>query len=158
MKTLIKKIAPWFIFIGLIGWAFGLTYTGLSIVHQDTIQYGTYTWNFFRIDTSQYLQSIEHSLTDNAIINIVPTTPGLPQAPNWTDILSILKFAFNTLFIWVFNCIIYALNWVILAPIKIVLYPVNIIYAIMGLNTASNDWIQATIMLYNFEIPLIPAI
>ncbi len=158
MKTLIRKLAPWFIIIGLIGWAFGLTYAGISVVHQDSIQYGTYTWNFFRIDTKQYLQAIEYSLTDNAIFNIVPAEPQLPQAPNWNDVLSILKFAFNALFIWVFNCIIYALNWVILAPLKLLLYPINILYAIFGLNTASNEWIKGTIMLYNFEIPQIPPI
>lgn len=158
MKTLIKKIFPIILIVGLIGWAFGITYTGFSIVNQKSINYGVFTWTYYEFDVKQYLQSIEASLTDSNVFNVVPTAPQLPTAPNWSDVLSVLKFAFNSLFIWVFNCIIYALNWVILAPLKLVLYPLNILYAIFGLNTANADWIQAFNTLYSFEIPLIPPI
>lgn len=158
VMTIVKKVFPLILIVGLIGWAFGITYTGLSILETKTITYGTYTWTYYHFNVHDYIKAIEHSLTDAAVMQIIPETPQLTKAPNWSDILSVLKWAFNTFFIYVFNCIIYALNWTLLAPLKIILYPVNVFYALFGLNTAHNDYITGMQMLYSFEIPQIPPI
>lgn len=157
LKTILKQTWIWFLLVGSVLVAFGISQIdGLTVVSQQTTQIGTWTWTYYKIDVARYLQNLDYSLADSTIINIVPTTPTLPQAPNWANILTVLKWAFNTLFIFIFNCIIYSLNWVVLAPLKILIYPVNLFYALLGINTSSADYIQAVKMIYSFEIPLIP--
>ena len=158
IKTILKNSYLWLIIIGCIGWAFGLTYTGLSIVSQETVNYGTYNWTFYRINVYAYIKSIETAINGTGIENIFPNPPTFTTTPNWADILSILKWFVNTGVIYVTNCIIFVLDYIIVVPTQLVLYPVNLIYALLGLNTADQSWIQAINTIYNWQIPYIPYI
>lgn len=157
-RNVFKQSYTWFIIIGLIGYAFGLTYTGVSIIAKESIDYGSYTWTYWRIDTFEYVKSLETSLDINNLSNIDIIPPTLPQAPNWSDILKVLKYFVSVGFIYVFNWIIFVLDFILLKPLQLLLYPINIFYALLGLDTANTGWIQIFKNLYSANIPYIPYI
>ena len=158
IKSILKNSLTWIIIIGCIGWAFGLTYTGFSIITETSINYGSYTWTFYKVDVHSYIKSIETSLTGVGIENIIPEMPTFTGAPDWANILSVVKFLVNTILIYVTNWIIYILDLIIVVPTQLILYPYNIILSLLGLNTADQSWINALKSIYNWQVPYIPYI
>ena len=157
MTKLLKYIIPFSILLGTILVAFGLSNVeGATIIHNESINYGTYTWTYKVIDLKLYLQNLEEQLNINTVISMFPNQPELPTTPADTDILGWIKFVASILLQYIANWIIYALNYLLLAPLKIILYPANIIITILGLNTTEESYIKVLRSIYQFQLPYIP--
>lgn len=156
---IIRRIMPITIIVGTILVAFGISQIdGATIIENRSITYGTYIWEYKYFNVYQYIKNLNYSLNNLNFNSMIPSQPILPNTPNSTwDILGWIKFIGSVVLIYVANWVIYALNWLILMPIKLtVLYPLNVILSILGLNTTNNDYIVVITELYNWSIPYIP--
>ena len=160
MTTLIKRITPFIILLGVVLIAFGLhRIQGFTVVTQKSIVYGPdYTWTYFEIDFGKYLQNLETSISFDQFPEVFGITiPTLPVKPaNNADVVGWLNFTAKLISVYLLNWIIFALNNLVLIPIKLLLYPTNVILAVLGINTSNNDFIVAFKGLYSLNIPLIP--
>lgn len=153
-KHILKSLAPWIIIVGLVIWAFGIYQSGMSVVEQRSINYGTFTWYYYRINVSQYLQNLQESFDITQLKNIkieVPELPLIEIKNGWDVAKSILNGV-----TFVINGAIMIVNAVIIAPTKVIFYPVNIIFSLLGLNTATEGWIGAFRLIYEWNIGYIP--
>ena len=156
MKTILKQTWWFFILLGSVTIAFGLNLTGFSVITQQNVQIGTFTWTFYKLDVSKYLQNLKSSLDLAQLGNLIPVAPQIPNAPKWTDVLSILKFLVNTFLTFIANWLIYIIQIAIIMPLQFMYYPINIILSILGLNTSNDSWVQAFTTIYKFRLPQIP--
>ncbi len=153
-KNILKSLTPWIIIVGLVVWAFGIYQSGMSVVEQQSINYGTFTWYYYRINVSQYIQNLQESFDITQLKQIkieVPELYTIKVNNGWDAVKNIINGV--TLLI---NGIILIANTILVAPLKIVFYPVNIIFSLLGLNTATEGWIGAFKILYELNIPYIP--
>lgn len=157
-KNILKSTAVFFILVGIFIYAFGIYKTGLTVIQQQQITYPNgFTWTFYKIDVPKYLQNIDYSLHSvdqfgNFGVGNIP----VPSA-SFKDVITALKTLLNWISFGI-NTVIHNISFLLVTPLKIFLYPLNVIYAIFGLNTSSNDWIAFTTSVYNFHIPYIPYI
>lgn len=157
MIKIVKTVLPFTILVGVFCFIYGLIDSTGTILHQQTIQYGSYTWTFYRFDTHQYLINLQTSGNITQLKQIVPSIPILPTTPTG-DILEVFNFLINIMLIYVTNWVIYIVNLAVIMPLKIILYPVNIILAILGINTAADNFIYTINWLYQANIPNVPYI
>lgn len=157
LKRIINLTLPILITIGTLLVAFGVAnINGLTVISQKSVEYGSFTWNYYYFDTHIYINNLENALNDTAITGIIPEPPQWNNTPP-TDILTFLPKIINAL-TYSFNWIIYALNWLLLAPLKILLYPINILISLFGFNTSNDNYIKIIQNLYNWQLPYIPSI
>lgn len=154
-KHILKTLAPWIIIVGLVIWAFGIYQSGMSVVEQRSINYGTFTWYYYRINVSQYLQNLQESFDINQLRNIRIEVPELPMYQKINNAADVAKAFLNGI-TFLINGVIMILNAAIVAPTKIIFYPFNIIFSLLGLNTATEGWIGAFKLIYEWNIPYIP--
>lgn len=159
LKRLTYLVLPFSILLGVLLISIHIfDINGMSVITKESINYyGKYTWTFYKLDLPQYVKNLETSIQIDQLTKIFPQVPTFPRTPSGIDVIEWLRWIGN-LFPYMVNWIIYIENIILLAPLKLLLYPVNILMAIFGLNTASNEAIQAFNMLYNINIPFIPYI
>ena len=111
MKNLLKKTFIPIITIGTLITAVWL-FQGVenwSVITRQSIQIGSYNWEFYSFDIRRYLGNLETSVNPKQLELLLPEFPMIPITPDWTDILSILKFIANNL-IFSPNMLIYIVN------------------------------------------------
>lgn len=157
LKRITYLVLPFSILLGVLLISIHIfDLDGLSVLTREQINYfGQYNWTYYRLDLPQYIKNLETSIQIDQLTKIFPQVPVFPRKPTSIDVIEWLSWI-GKLFPYIVNWVIYVSNIVILAPLKLLLYPISIILAILGLNTASNEAIQAFNILYNINIPMIP--
>lgn len=156
-KNLLNKIWIPTVMIGTILFALGVHYLGISIITEGQVNYGSYTWTYYKIDIVKYISNVEETVYSiGNIINMreMPTPPEIPNNVEW---INWIKFFVNM-------CI-YMVNWykwvfvdMFILAIKLFLYPIFIIGALLGINTSANGFFAAVREFYSFTIPNIQPI
>lgn len=159
MLRITKKLIPFILLLGTVLIAFRMyNLEGFTVITQNRLVYSPeYTWTFYTIDFNKYLQNLETSIDLNQLNALTLEPPVLPTKPsNDADVIGWVQFVAKLISVYAMNWIILIINALVVAPIKILCYPVNIIFAILGINTSNNDFITVFRNLYQIAIPYIP--
>lgn len=166
MKTLLKKTWIPIVIIGTVLTAFiffnptsatviAPNLTEYTVIRHEAIAYGNYTWTFYSFDTASYIKNLANTIKPNYLADIfTQNVPTIPQLPDWTDILSVLRYIAN-MFIFIPNMFIIMANYLLLAPLQLLVYPLWIIMSLMGINTSNRDYVYLLNKIIHLKITYI---
>ena len=157
-KTILKQSWIITILIGTILYALGVHYLGNNLLTSGTVNYGSWTWTYWKIDIVTYLSNLEKTIGSiGDIIDQRTFADSFPKPPTNVDIVSWLKF--------IVNMLIYLVNWVIFLTaemtwtfVKTLLYPIFVIGALLGINISKNNFYDAITMIYQYHVSYIKPI
>lgn len=157
MREILKRTFIPLIIIGTIITAVGsLTFWAapellvITPVQKNIINW---QWNYYTFDVNKYLNNINTAIAGKNIFSnsIIAYPPTLPTLPDWTNVLSILKYTVN-IWIYILNCLFFGINNIILLPVKIIMYPANIITTLLGINTTHFEYIDFVKAIMNLKL------